>query len=330
MRINVNTTANVLHVTTNTGQRVVLHADTPTLNLNDNRRTVPVHFHDMEEILGLLEALFGKSDVGHGHQMSDIAGLSTVLANKANLLHSHAIANITGLRTELDELRALIKPETKEVVNAVAITATDQSGLEPEEGAYYFIAPDTEATPATPGTLYLYTGGAFVDQASELSADKIYTVSDGDVMKIYLWTGEVFREVASDGSEKVDNTIYVSNITTALADYTERGIYTVCHARTASLGVTYYTFVVDHSTRMVRPRGRVIIYSQLLYNQNGYRVRTKAGTADWGDWEIHEYFFKGDSAEHVQDETLNMSQDQVNAMILGRIEDLETQVRAAL
>ena len=234
------------------------------------------------------------------------------------------------MRTELDELRALIKPETKEVVNAVAITATDQSGLEPEEGAYYFIAPDTETTPATPGTLYLYTGGAFVDQASELSADKIYTVSDGDMMKIYLWTGEVFREVASDGSEKVDNTIYVSNITTALADYTERGIYTVCHARTASLGVTYYTFVVDHSTRMVKPRGRVIIYSQLLYNQNGYRVRTEDGSADWGDWEIHEYFFKGDSAEHVQDETLSMSQDQVNAMLLGRIEDLETQVRAAL
>lgn len=305
MRINVNTTANVLHVTTNTGQRVVLHADTPTLNVNDNRRTVPVHFHDMEEILGLLEALSGK----------------------ANLFHTHTIANITGLRTELDELRALIKPETKEVVNAVAVTATDQSGLEPEEGAYYFIAPNTEATPATPGTLYLYTSGAFVDQASELSADKIYTVSDGDVMKIYLWTGEVFREVASDGSEEVDNTIYVTNLTSDLADYTERGIYTVCYIRNVRYGVVYYTFVVD---RAIIPLGRRTAYSQLLYNQDGYSTRTKVGTAAWSEWTNHEYFFKGDSAEHVQDETLNMSQDQVNAMLLGRIEDLETQVRAAL
>ena len=305
MRINVNTTTNVLHVTTNTGQRVVLHADTPTLNVNDNRRTVPVHFHDMEEILGLLEALSGK----------------------ANLFHTHTIANITGLRTELDELRALIKPETKEVVNAVAITATDQSGLEPEEGAYYFIAPNTEATPATPGTLYLYTSGVFVDQASELSTDKIYTVSDGDVMKIYLWTGEVFREVASDGSEEVDNTIYVTNLTSDLADYTERGIYTVCYIRNVRYGVVYYTFVVD---RAIIPLGRRTAYSQLLYNQDGYSTRTKVGTAAWSEWTNHEYFFKGDSAEHVQDETLNMSQDQVNAMILGRIEDLETQVRAAL
>ena len=328
MRINVNTTANVLHVTTNTGQRVVLHADTPTLKVNDNRRTVPVHFHDMEEILGLLEALFGKSDVGHGHQMSDISGLATALAGKANQNHTHAIANITGLRTELDELRALIKPETKEVVNAVAITATDQSGLEPEEGAYYFIAPNTEATPATPGTLYLYTSGAFVDQASELSADKIYTVSDGDVMKIYLWTGEVFREVASDGSEEVDNTIYVTNLTSDLADYTERGIYTVCYIRNVRLGVVYYTFVVDSA--IIPLGGRRTAYSQLLYNQDGYSTRTKVGTAAWSEWTNYEYFFKGDSAEHVQDETLNMSQDQVNAMILGRIEDLETQVRAAL
>lgn len=306
MRINVNTTANVLHVTTNTGQRVVLHADTPTLNVNDNRRTVPVHFHDMEEILGLLEALSGK----------------------ANLFHTHTIANITGLRTELDELRALIKPETKEVVNAVAITATDQSGLEPEEGAYYFIAPDTEATPATPGTLYLYTSGAFVDQASELSADKIYTVSDGDVMKIYLWTGEVFREVASDGSEEVDNTIYATNLTSDLADYTERGIYTVCYIRNVRLGVVYYTFVVDRA--IIPLGGRRTAYSQLLYNQDGYSTRTKVGTAAWSEWTNHEYFFKGDSAEHVQDETLNMSQDQVNAMLLGEIEDLQTQVRAAL
>ena len=327
MRINVNTTANVLHVTTNTGQRVVLHADTPTLNVNDNSRTVPVHFQDMEEILGLLEALFGKSDVGHGHQMSDIAGLATALAGKANLNHTHAIANITGLRKELDELRALIKPETKEVVNAVAITATDQSGLEPEEGAYYFIAPNTEATPATPGTLYMYTSGAFVDQASELSADKIYTVSDGDVMKIYLWTGEVFREVASDGSEEVDNTIYVTNLTSDLADYTERGVYTVCYIRNVRLGVVYYTFVVD---RAIIPLGRRTAYSQLLYNQDGYSTRTKVGTAAWSEWTNYEYFFKGDSAEHVQDEMLNMSQDQVNAMLLGEIEDLQTQVRAAL
>lgn len=60
------------------------------------------HGHEIAEILGLIDALAGKSDTGHGHAMAEVAGLIAALNGKTDTGHGHQIADTTGLQAALD------------------------------------------------------------------------------------------------------------------------------------------------------------------------------------------------------------------------------------
>ena len=189
---------------------------------------------------------------------------------------------------------------------------------------------DTAPESAAAGDLYIdsesnllkeYQDGEWID--TEAQENVIYITDD--TTHFYIYKDEAFVDMTG---EPIDNTIYITDLS-ELDEYTEGGIYRVClTTRTQTLrSAEWYTFIIESTTSS---RTRIVYRTQTLSNRSGYQYRSKRGTSAWSEWDCHEYFFHGDSAEHVQDETLNMSQDQVNAMILGRIEDLETQVRAAL
>lgn len=61
------------------------------------------HTHEISEVLGLVTALNGKSNVGHGHSIDAIDGLRQALQQRSNGSdHIHAISQVTGLQTALN------------------------------------------------------------------------------------------------------------------------------------------------------------------------------------------------------------------------------------
>lgn len=157
---------------------------------------------------------------------------------------------------------------------------------------------------------------------TEAKENVIYITND--TTHFYIYKDDAFVDMTN---QPIDNTIYITSLN-ELDEYTDEGIYRVClTASGANRSYTYYTFIVESAFYI---RLRRVTHTQTLSNRSGYQSRYKHNTGPWSEWSNYEYFFRGNSAEYVQDETLNMAQNQVNSMILGRIEDLETQVRAAL
>ncbi len=232
-------------------------------------------------------------------------------------VHTYSIRVSDGI--DWDKVHKLIEQAVAPLEHKEVITVLTYSDEFPEDAAV-----DDLFIYSTENKLFKYYGDDDGWAEEEAAADILYVASD--TSSIYLYNGSEFVDATG---RRIDDTIYVRNLTTDLADIIDKGIYTVCLATSANLACTYYTLVVNKSTRMGRPT-RITYYSQLLYNHEVYMIRSKTNAAAWGEWQEHYFFFHGDSAEYVQDETLNMSQDQVNAMLLGEIDDLQTQVRAAL
>ena len=157
----------------------------------------------------------------------------------------------------------------------------------------------------------------------EAKENVIYITND--TTHFYIYKDEAFVDMTG---EPIDNTIYINSLE-ELDEYIDRGIYRVCLTTIspATRSYKWYTFTVELTTNI---RLRRVTLTQTLSNRSGFQVRTKINTLAWSTWDNYEYFFRGNSAEYVQDATLSMPQNQVNAMILGKIEELQTQVRAAL
>ena len=66
-----------------------------------NKKSNVGHVHTMSEISGLDEKFDTKSDVGHKHEIDDVSGLETALGTKSNIGHGHMIDDINGLIDEL-------------------------------------------------------------------------------------------------------------------------------------------------------------------------------------------------------------------------------------
>lgn len=169
--------------------------------------------------------------------------------------------------------------DEKEIITVLTASETEPS--EAEQGDFYIDLSEH--------LLYQYDG--VVWEVAEVSKDVIYITAD--TSHIYRYDGNQFVDVTG---QKVDDTIYVSSIEgNALDQYTEKGLYTVCVGR-AGLPSMYYTMVVNTSKRQARPR-LIMLYSQLLYNHDGYLRRSKSGTSAWSDWTEYLYASKADVQE---------------------------------
>ena len=116
------------------------------------------------------------------------------------------------------------------------------------------------------------------------SKDNIYITLDTSHM--YLWDGFHFIDTAG---QVIDNTIYVNNLTTDLADYINSGIFTVCHHIGGTM-TQYYTMTVQvQRGRQMQGRPRIDTFRQILWNYGGYMVRTKQTGGEWSDWGSFEY-----------------------------------------
>lgn len=189
---------------------------------------------------------------------------------------------------------------------------------------------DTTPATASAGDLYIdsmndalkeFVDGSWED--AEAQENVIYITND--TTHFYIYKDDEFVDMTG---EPIDNTIYVNSLS-ELDEYTDEGIYRVCVTTVTGMvrSFNWYTLVIERS---IAARIHRVTYTQTLSNRSGYQYRTKTNTLAWSTWNNYEYFFRGNSAEYVQDVSLSMPQNQVNAMILGKIEELQTQVRAAL
>lgn len=193
----------------------------------------------------------------------------------ARISHTHSISDVSELSLVLNEIRALIQPAPeKEVVNVLSAGGTMPE--DPSEGDRWI---DLENN-----LLYSYSED---DGWGEDNPDEGSVYITSDTSHIYLWNGSEF--VDSTG-QPVDNTLYVDNITTALEQYTDRGMYNVCVG-----GNNWYTMAVSISRKTMfgRPPRVIVYYSQLLCNNDGWYVRTKVNNGEWSEWEDNEYSYKG-------------------------------------
>lgn len=235
-----------------------------------------------------------------------------IKANFASISHTHSINQVNGLSTSLQEIRSLVQPVEKEVINATAVPSTG-SVASPVEGNYYFIKPVS----CSAGSLYLYDGSSFQSQTP--SEDIIYTISDGDDVLIYIWNGSAFVEISS--GSMVSNTIYISVsnssqfwqiVSSNLEQYTDEGQYNVYI--TYKLGTKhikeFLTFVVAKTAANKM--------TQLLSNRYGFRIRSanKIGSSwSFGEWEIDTYSLEGHNHDGVylkQHQDISGKQDVIS------------------
>ena len=156
--------------------------------------------------------------------------------------------------------------EDKEVIGV--LTYADTAPEDADEGDMYINSDEN--------ILYGLHSGQWAE--ADASTDVLYITAD--TSHIYIYNGTAFSD-ATGGV--VDNTIYVSNITTGLESFTDPGLYTVCVAR-AGLSTQWYTMAVLVSRKLLRHRGVVIYRKQLLKNEKGYWERNKTGDGVWSEW----------------------------------------------
>ncbi|MBQ6764039.1 MAG: hypothetical protein IJP45_02515 [Paludibacteraceae bacterium] len=157
--------------------------------------------------------------------------------------------------------------EDKEVIGV--LTYADTAPEDADEGDMYINSDEN--------ILYGLHSGQWAE--ADASTDVLYITAD--TSHIYIYNGTAFSD-ATGGV--VDNTIYVSNITTGLESFTDPGLYTVCVAR-VGLSTQWYTMAVLLSKKMQRlPRSVITYYTQLLKNEAGYLRRTKTNNNEWGEW----------------------------------------------
>lgn len=246
-----------------------------------------------------------------GAVMAYIQKYLNEIDDELSITSLHPVQNKVITKAINDILAQLQPVDDKEIISV--LTYSDEAPEDPSAGDLYI---DSEND-----LLKEYQDGAWTE--AEAKENVIYITDD--TTHFYIYKDDAFVDMTG---EPIDNTIYINSLE-ELDEYTDEGIYRVCLTTIsiATRSYKWYTFTVE---RTVNTRLRRVTLTQTLSNRSGFQSRYKHNTGTWSEWDNYEYFFRGNSAEYVQDATLSMPQNQVNAMTLGKIEELQTQVRAAL
>ena len=237
--------------------------------------------------------------ISHTHSIAQIEGLSNAMNSKSSVGHRHEMSAIVGLVQALNEIRSMIQPTPdKEVVSV--LSAGDTMPDNPSDGDRWIDLYNN--------LLYYYSEDDGWETEDSDSASVYITA---DTSHIYVWNGSEF--VDSSG-QPVDNTLYVANTTTALAQYTEKCMYNVCVVSRNSN--TWYTMTVSvqlGKALIGRPQKRS--YTQLLMNNDGWLVRTKVNDGEWSEWKEHTYSYVGHTHEQADVDGLAAALDEIRALI---------------
>lgn len=195
-------------------------------------------------------------------------------------------------------VQEIVHPSEKEIVNAISIASIDDVEA-PQEGALYMIEPTS--SDGVDGFLFLYQNGVFDEVTPEKGI--IYIVNSPDKSRIYIYNAPLWEDVTG---QPVDNTLYITNTTTDLESYTDKGMYSVCLSIPLR-NTEWYTFTVSFNRgRHMVGRPSTNTYIQTLINNDGWKRRTKVGDGSWSEWEEHCY---------VYPENLTSKQDKSDASL---------------
>ena len=180
-------------------------------------------------------------------------------------------------------VQEIVHPSEKEIVNAISIASIDDVEA-PQEGALYMIEPTS--SDGVDGFLFLYQNGVFDEVTPEKGI--IYIVNSPDKSRIYIYNAPLWEDVTG---QPVDNTLYITNTTTDLESYTDKGMYSVCLSIPLR-NTEWYTFTVSFNRgRHMLGRPSTNTYIQTLINNDGWKRRTKVGDGSWSEWEEHCYVY---------------------------------------
>ncbi len=180
-------------------------------------------------------------------------------------------------------VQEIVHPSEKEIVNAISIASIDNVEA-PQEGALYMIEPTS--SDGVDGVLFLYQNGVFDEVTPEKGI--IYIVNSPDKSRIYIYNAPLWEDVTG---QPVDNTLYITNTTTDLESYTDKGMYSVCLSIPLR-NTEWYTFTVSFNRgRHIVGRPSTNTYIQTLINNDGWKRRTKVGDGSWSEWEEHCYVY---------------------------------------
>lgn len=209
-------------------------------------------------------------------------------------------------------VQEIVHPSEKEIVNAISIASIDDVEA-PQEGAFYMIEPSD----GVDGFLFLYQNGVFNEVLPEEGI--IYIVNSPDKSHIYIYNYPLWEDVTG---QSVDNTLYITNTTTDLESYTDKGMYSVCLSLPLR-NTEWYTFTISVN------RGRHMIgipatntYIQTLINNDCWKRRTKIGDDSWSDWTEYRYAYTEDltSKQDKSDSSLQTTAKTV----VGAINEVDT------
>ncbi|MBE6319484.1 MAG: hypothetical protein E7075_00810 [Bacteroidales bacterium] len=210
-------------------------------------------------------------------------------------------------------VQEIVHPSEKEIVNAISIASIDDVEA-PQEGALYMIEPTS--SDGVDGFLFLYQNGVFDEVTPEKGI--IYIVNSPDKSRIYIYNAPLWEDVTG---QPVDNTLYITNTTTDLESYTDKGMYSVCLSIPLR-NTEWYTFTVSFNRgRHMLGRPSTNTYIQTLINNDGWKRRTKVGDGSWSEWEEHCYVYpenltskqdKSDSSLQTTAKTVVSAINEVN------------------
>lgn len=193
-------------------------------------------------------------------------------------------------------VQEIVHPSEKEIVNAISIASIDNVEA-PQEGAFYMIEPSD----GVDGFLFLYQNGAFNEVIPEEGI--IYIVNSPDKSHIYIYNYPLWEDVTG---QPVDNTLYITNTTTDLESYTDKGMYSVCLSLPLR-NTEWYTFTISvNRGRHMVGRPATNTYIQTLINNDCWKRRTKIGDDGWSDWTEYRYAYTED---------LTSKQDKLDASL---------------
>ena len=209
-------------------------------------------------------------------------------------------------------VQEIVHPSEKEIVNAISIASIDDVEA-PQEGVFYMIEPSD----GVGGFLFLYQNGAFNEVIPEEGI--IYIVNSPDKSHIYIYDYPLWEDVTG---QSVDNTLYITNTTTDLESYTDKGMYSVCLSLPLR-NTEWYTFTISvNRGRHMVGRPATNTYIQTLINNDCWKRRTKIGDDSWSDWTEYRYAYTEDitSKQDKSDSSLQTTAKTV----VGAINEVDT------
>lgn len=209
-------------------------------------------------------------------------------------------------------VQEIVHPSEKEIVNAISIASIDDVEA-PQEGVFYMIEPSD----GVGGFLFLYQNGAFNEVIPEEGI--IYIVNSPDKSHIYIYDYPLWEDVTG---QSVDNTLYITNTTTDLESYTDKGMYSVCLSLPLR-NTEWYTFTISvNRGRHMIGRPATNTYIQTLINNDCWKRRTKIGDDSWSDWTEYRYAYTEDLT-YKQDKSDSSLQTTAKTVV-GAINEVDT------